>query len=162
MEADQGGGREAGRDGQGGGGAAAQQRCGRRRRRWPGVRTGSSRTRKGTPPARMWVGGRRPEKGQGGRRGGWEGEGVAAKGGGAGGRRSRGGAAASQPQPRADADGLGLGVATTARVCAAPGTEGARDGRGMDGGGSGGAGSLHEPGGENEGKAGEAGDPPLQ
>ena len=75
---------------------------------------------------------------------------------------SGGGAAAGQPQPRADADGLGLRVATAAAVCATAGTEGARDGRGVDGGGSGGAVPLLEVGGEDEGKAGEEGDPPLQ
>ena len=102
------------------------------------------------------------EKGQGGGRGGWAGEGQAAPGGGAGSRGSRGGAEVCQPRPRADADGLGLGVATAAAVCAAAGTDGARDGRGPDGEGRGGAGPLREVGGENEGTAGEAGDPPLQ
>ena len=65
-----------------------------------------------------------------------EGEGEAAPGGGAGSRGSRGGAAASEPQRRADTDRLGLGVARVAAVCAAAGTEGARDGRGMDSGGT--------------------------
>ena len=102
------------------------------------------------------------EKGQEGGRGGGAGEGKAAPGGGAGSRGSGGGAAASQPQPRADADRLGLGVAIAAAVCAAAGMEGAEDGRGVDGGECGGAGPLREVGGDDEGKAGEAGDPPLQ
>ena len=38
----------------------------------------------------------------------------------------------ARPRPRADADRLGLGAATAAAVCAAAGTEGARDGRGVD------------------------------
>ena len=101
-------------------------------------------------------------RGQGGGRGGGAAEGEAAPGGGAGSRGSGGGAAACQPQPRADANGLGLRVATAAAVCAAAGAEGARDGRRLDGGGSGGAGPLREVGGEDEGKAGEEGDPPLQ
>ena len=102
------------------------------------------------------------EKGQGGGRGGGAGEGEAAPGGRAGSRGSGGGAEVGQPQPRADADGRGLRVATATTVCAAAGMEGARDGRGVDGGGSGGAGPLREVGGEDEGKAGEEGDPPLQ
>ena len=77
------------------------------------------------------------EEGQGGGRGSSAGEGGAALGGGAGGRGSRGGAQACQPQTRGDADGLGLGVATAAVVCAAAGTEGAWDGRGVDSGGRG-------------------------
>ena len=99
------------------------------------------------------------EKGQGGGRGRGAGEGEAAQGGGARGRGGGGGAAAGQPQPRADAGGLGLGVATAAAVCAAAGAEGTRDCRGVDGGGGGGAGLLRERGGEDEGKAGEEGDP---
>ena len=110
----------------------------------------------------MWRGGRRHEKrareeeeeaGQerGKRRG--------------GGRRGQGrrrGRQAGQPQPRADADGWGLRVATAAAVCAAAGAEGTRNGRGLYGGGSGRAGPLREVGGEDEGKAGEEGSPPLQ
>ena len=102
------------------------------------------------------------EKGQGGGRGGGAGDGEEAPGGGAGSRGSGGGAAASQPQPRSDANRLGLGVATAAAVGAAAGTEGARDGRGVDGGGRSGAGPRREVSGEEEGKAGEEGDPPLQ
>ena len=102
------------------------------------------------------------EKGQGGGRGGGAGEGEGAPGGGAGSRGNEGGAAAGQPQPWAHADGLGLRVTTAAEVCAAAGTEGTRDGRGVDGGRSGGAGPLREVGGEDEGKAGEEGDSPLQ
>ena len=70
---------------------------------------------------------------------------------------AEGGAVAGQPQSRADADGLGLGVPAAAAVCVAAGAEGTQDGRGVDGGGSGGAGPLREVGGENEGKAGEEG-----
>ena len=102
------------------------------------------------------------KEGQGGGRGGGAGEGEAAQGGGAGGRGRGGSAAAGQPQPRADADGLGHGVATAAAVCAAAGAEGTRDDRGVDGGGSGGAGPLREVGGEDKGKAEEEGDRPLQ
>ena len=102
------------------------------------------------------------EKGPGGGRGGGAGEGEAAQGGGAGSRGGGGGAAAGQPQPRADAIGLGLGVATAAAVCAAAGTQRTRDARGVDDRGSGGAGPLHEVGGEDEGKAGEERDLPLQ
>ena len=69
---------------------------------------------------------------------------------------------AGQPQSRADADRLGLGVPTAAAVCAAAGAEGTRDGRRVDRGGRGGAGPLREVGGEEEGKAGEEGTPPLQ
>ena len=53
-------------------------------------------------------------------------------------------------------------MATAAAVCAAAGTKGALDGRGLDSGGPGGAGPLREVGGEDEGRAGEAGDPTLQ
>ena len=102
------------------------------------------------------------EKGQGGGRGGGAGKGEAAQGGGARGRGGGGGAVAGQAEPRADADGLGLGVPAAAAVCAAASAEGTQDGRGVDGGGSGGAGPLCEVGGEDEGKAGEEGDPPLQ
>ena len=102
------------------------------------------------------------KKGQGEGRGGGAGEGEAAQGGGARSRGGRGGAAAGEPQPRADADGLGLGVPAAATVCAAAGAEGTRDSRGVDSGGSGGAGPLCEVGGEDEGNAGEEGDPPLQ
>ena len=102
------------------------------------------------------------EKGQRGGRGGGAGKGEAAQGGGARGRGGGGSAAAGQPQPRADADRLGHGVPAAAAVCAAAGAEGTRDGRGVDGRESGGAGPLREVGGEDEGKAGEEGDPPLQ
>ena len=102
------------------------------------------------------------EEDQRGGRGGWAGEGEAAPGGGMGSRGSRRGAAACQPQPGADAGGLGLGVATAAAVCAAAGTEGARDGHGVERGGRGGAGPLREVGRVDEGGAGEARDPPLQ
>ena len=96
--------------------------CGKRRRRWPEGRTGSSRTRKGTPPPRMWRKGCGPEEGQRGGRGSWAAKGEAAPGGGTGSGGSRGGATAGQHQPGADVDGLGLGVATAAAVCAAAGT----------------------------------------
>ena len=76
-------------------------------------------------------------KGQGGGRGGGAGKGEAAQGGGARGRGGGAGAAAGQPQPRADAYGLGLEVRAAAAVCAAAGAEGTRDGRGVDGRGSG-------------------------
>ena len=102
------------------------------------------------------------EKGQGGGRGDGAGKGEAAQGGGARGRGGGGGAAAGQPQPRADANGLGLGVAAAAAACAAAGAEATRDGRGVDGAGSGGAGPLREVGGEDDEKAGEGGGPPLQ
>ena len=131
--------------------------CGRRRRRWPGGPTGSSRIRKGTPLHGCGGEVAVREKGQVGGRGGGAGEEAAAQGGGAGGRGGGGGAAAGQPLPRADANGLGLKVATAAAVCAAAGAEGTRDGRGVDGGGSGGACPLCEVGGEEEGKAGEKG-----
>ena len=39
--------------------------CGSRKRRWPGGPAGSSRIGKGTPPPRMWKGGRRQGKGPG-------------------------------------------------------------------------------------------------
>ena len=94
------------------------------------------------------------EKGQGGGRGGRAGKREAAQGGGARGRGGRGGTAAGQPQSGADADGLGLGVPAAAAVCAAAGAEETRDGRQVDGGGCGGAGPLHEVGGEDQGKAG--------
>ena len=68
-------------------------------------------------------------------------------------RGSRGGAAARQPLPGANAEGLGLEVATVAAVCTLAGTEGARDSRGFEGGGRGGAGPLREVGGEEEGGA---------
>ena len=74
------------------------------------------------------------------------------QGGGRGGRAGKG--AAGQPQFGADADGLGLRVPAAAAVCAAAGAEETRDGRGVDGGGRGGAGPLREVGGEDEGKAG--------
>ena len=110
----------------------------------------------------MWRGGSRPGKGperrkrrlgrRGGSAAGW-------RSGEQGEQRGRRGL----PAPaRTYADGLGLGVATAAAVCAAAGTEGARDGCGVDGGGHGGAGPLVEVGGEDEGRTGEAGDPPLQ
>ena len=69
---------------------------------------------------------------------------------------------AGQPRPRDDANRLGLQVAAAAAVGAAAGAEGTRNGRGVDSGGSGGAGPLREVGGEDERKAGEEGDPPLQ
>ena len=72
---------------------------------------------------------------QRGGRGGLAGEREAAPGEGTGSRGSRGGAAACKPHPGANADGLRLGVATGAAVCAAAGTEGARDGHGVEGGG---------------------------
>ena len=128
--------------------------CGRRSRRWPGGHTGSSWTRKGTTPPRMWRGGRRPgkgperRKGRLGRRGG---SGAGPRSGEQGEQRGRHGL---PPQPGAGTDGLGLGVATAAAVCAAAGTEGARDGRGVDGGGRGRAGPLHEVRGEDEGRTG--------
>ena len=102
------------------------------------------------------------EKGQGGGRGGGAGKGETAQGGGVRGRGGGGGATAGKPQPRADADGLGLGVPAAAAVCAAAGAEWTQDGRGVDGGGFGGAGPLREVGGEDKGKAGEEGDLPLQ
>ena len=68
----------------------------------------------------------------------------------------------ASPSPEPNADGLGLGVATAAAVCAAAGTEGAQDSRGPDGGERGGAGPLREVGKEDEGRTGEAGDPPLK
>ena len=102
------------------------------------------------------------KKGQGGGGGGGAGKGEAAQGGGARGRGGGAGAAAGQPRPRADADGLALAVAAAAAVCAAAGAERTRDGRGLDGGGGGGAGALREVGGEDKGKAGEEGDPPVQ
>ena len=86
----------------------------------------------------------------------------AGQGGGAGSRGGAGSAAAGQPQPRADADVLGLRVANPAEVCAAADTEGTWDGRGVDGGESGRPGPLREVGGEDQGKAGEEGDTPLQ
>ena len=64
--------------------------------------------------------------------------------------------------PGADVDRLELEVATAAAVCAAAGAEGARDGQGGEGGGRGGAGPLREVGGQDQGGAGEARDPPLQ
>ena len=76
--------------------------------------------------------------------------------------RAEGALRPASPRPEADANKLGLGVAAAEAVCAAAGTEGARDGRGVDGGGRGGAGPLCEVGGEDEGGVGEAGDPPLQ
>ena len=155
------GGGEAGGKGQGGGGAGAQ-----------GAGGGGGRGL-GGPPGPPGSGRGHPlhgcggavavrEKGQGEGRGGGAGKGEAAQGGRARGRGGGGSAAAGQPQLRADADGLGLGVPAAAAVCAATGAEGTHDGRGVDGGGSGGAGPLREVGGEDEGKAGEEGDPPLQ
>ena len=110
----------------------------------------------------MWKGGRHPGKGpvrREGRLGRRGGSGAGWRIGEQGKQRGR----CDQPAPPgADADRLGLGVATAAAVCAAASTEGARDGRGLEGGERGRAGPLREVGGEDNRGAGEAGDPPLQ
>ena len=134
MEADQGGGSEAGGQGQGGGGAGAQG-AGGGGGGGPGGPPGPPGSGRGHP---LHGGGGAVavrEKGQGGGRGGTGGKGEAAQGGGARGRGGRGGTAAGQPRSGADANGLGLGVPAAAAVCAAAGAEVTRDGRGLEGGG---------------------------
>ena len=66
-----------------------------------------------------------------------------------------------EPEPGADASRLGIRVATAAAICATATMKGARDGRGVDCGGRGGASSPREVRGEDEWGTGEAGDPPL-
>ena len=156
MEADQGGGGEAGGKGQGGGGAGAQ-----------GARGGGGGG-PGGPPGPPGFGRGDPLHGCGGavavREKGQEageGKGEAAQGGGARGRGGRGGAAAGQPQLTADAHGLGLGVPAAAAVCAPAGAEGTRDGRGLDGGGSGGAGRYVKWAGKTRGRREKRGPRPF-
>ena len=106
MEADQGGGGEAGGKGQGGGGAGAQG-AGGGGGGGPGGPPGPPGSGTGHPLPGCGAAVAVREKVQGGGRGGGAGKGEAAQGGGARGRGGGGGAAAGQPQPRADADGLG-------------------------------------------------------
>ena len=156
-----GGGGEAGGQGQGGGGAGAQG-AGGGGGGGPGGPLGPPGSGGGHPLHGCGGAVAVRQKGQGGGRGGRAGKGEAAQGGGARGRGGGGGTAAGQPQSGAEADGLGLGVPAAAAVCAAAGAEETRDGRGVDGGGRGGAGPLREVSGEDEGKAGEEEAPPLQ
>ena len=135
--------------------------CRKRRGRWPGGRTGSSRTPTGASPG---CGGTVAiqEEGKTGGRKGWASEGKVAPGGGARSRGASGGAAGRQLQPGADADGLGLEVATAAAICAAAGAVGSSGQSRGRGGGAWRAGLLREVGPEDESGAGEARDPPFQ
>ena len=102
MEADQGGGSEAGGKGQGGGGAGAQG-AGGGGGGCPGGPPGPPGSGRGHPLHGCGGAVVVRENGQGGGRGGGAEKGEAAQGGGARGRGGGGGAAASQPQSRADA-----------------------------------------------------------
>ena len=103
MEADQGGGSEAGGQGQGGGGAGAQG-AGGGGGGGPGGTPGPPGPARGHPLHGCGGAVAVQEKGQRGGRGGWAGEGKAAPDGGAGSRGSRGGAAtdwdSESPPPR--------------------------------------------------------------
>ena len=107
MEVDQGGGSEAGGEGQGGDGAGAQGAAGGGGG-GPGGTPGPPESGRGHPLHGCRGAVAVEKRGQGGGIRGGAGEGEAAQGGRAGSRGSRGGAVASQHQPRADDDGLGL------------------------------------------------------
>ena len=160
MEADQGGGGEAGGQGQGGGGAGAQG-AGGGGGGGPGGPLGPPGSRRGHPLHGRGGAVAVREKGQGGGRGGRAGKGEAVQGGGARGRGGGGGTAAGIPQSGADADRLVLGVPAAVAVCAAAGAEETRDGRGVGGGGRGGADPLREVGGEDEEGGGKRGPRPF-